>query len=176
MQRSIPSPAPQPSLARKVRFLTDPKTYPHAPKAVRVIETHMSYVFLAGSLVYKLKKPVRFPHLDFSTPEQRKRMVRKEIRLNRRLAPDVYLGERALHVDVAGALSLGGEGRSVDWLVEMRRLPGDRTLNEMIVDMSIVAIAQTQKPPTYAASPATEPITRESPAILVFCFARMRPF
>ncbi|GBQ30216.1 hypothetical protein HLH34_10750 [Gluconacetobacter azotocaptans] len=109
------------SLERKVRFLSRPQSYAGASETVVARETHMSWVFLAGPRVYKLKKPVRFPYLDFSTLDRRADACRAEDRLNRRLAPDVYLGVVPL-VEGASGLAIGGAGRVVDWLVVMRRL------------------------------------------------------
>ena len=109
------------ALAAKVDFLSRPDAYDPRPAGVVRRETHMSWVFLAGNEVYKLKKPVRFPYLDFSTLARREAACRAELRLNRRLAPDVYLGVLPL-VERAGKLSIDGEGAPVDWLVKMKRL------------------------------------------------------
>jgi uncharacterized protein len=99
-----------------------------------VIETHMAYVFLTDELAYKLKKPVSFEFLDFSTAPLRRHVCEEEVRLNRRLAPDVYLGVLPLVRDVGGALHVGmkPEAEPVDWLVKMRRLPSDRMLDQVI--------------------------------------------
>lgn len=118
--------------ARKVAHLSRPEAYAARPARVDVLETHMSWVFLAGRLVYKLKKPVRHDVLDFSTLEKRCRFCEEEVRLNRRLAPDVYLGAVPLGVDEQGELKLEGAGRSVDWLVKMRRLPAACMLDVML--------------------------------------------
>ena len=102
-----------------------------AVQAVETIETHMSWVFLAGEHVLKMKKPVRYPFLDFSTLAAREFDCREELRLNARLAPGVYLGLMALQ-ERGGGLALVPEaqlptaGRTVDWLVLMRRLPARR--------------------------------------------------
>lgn len=107
------------------------------PTAVEVVETHMSWVFLAGDGVFKLKKPVRYPFLDFSTPSARAAACREEVRLNARLAPGIYRGLMALQRH-AGALRVVPEGQAdpaaetVDWLVWMRRLPRERTLDRLI--------------------------------------------
>ena len=93
----------------------------------------MSWVFLAGDRVYKLKKPVRFPYLDFSTLGRREHACRAELRLNRRLAPDVYLDVVSLTHSRRG-LVLDGEGEPVDWLVCMRRLDERFTLDRLILD------------------------------------------
>lgn len=126
--------AAAPSLAEKLRFLSDRFAYAHAPARVDVVETHMSYVFLADDRVYKLKKPVRYPFLDFSTIDARERNCREEARLNRRLAPGVYLGVVPLGFDAARGLALGGDAPAVDWLVEMRRLPQEDMLDRLILE------------------------------------------
>jgi aminoglycoside phosphotransferase family enzyme len=120
-----------PSLAEKVAFLGRSDAYPHAPAEVQARETHMSWVFLAGALAYKLKKPVRFPFLDFSTVERREAACRAELALNHRLAADVYLDVVPLTAGSVG-LAVGGSGAVVDWLVVMRRLDENRTLERAI--------------------------------------------
>jgi aminoglycoside phosphotransferase family enzyme len=129
---------PASDLAAKVRYLSTPAAYPHGPEAVEAIETHMAWVFLAGDQAFKLKKPVRYEYLDFSTLERREHDCREEVRLNRRLAADVYLGLFALVRTAGPALALRAErelrpGEAVaDWLVHMRRLPADRMLDRAI--------------------------------------------
>src|SRR5687767_13151729 len=76
-----------PGAAEKVAFLSRPDSYPVATRGVDVKETHMSWVFLTDTQAWKLKKPVRYDYLDFSTPEARLRNCEEEVRLNRRLAP-----------------------------------------------------------------------------------------
>lgn len=120
------------SLEAKLGLLARPDAYPEAPSRVDVVETHMSWVFLTDSHAYKLKKPVRYDYLDFSTVEARRLDCEAEVRLNRRLAADVYLGMVPLVLDAAGRLSLGGAGETVDWLVRMRRLPADRMLDHLL--------------------------------------------
>ena len=122
------------SLAEKVCFLSDPASYAHAPRKVRVVETHMSFVFIADAKSYKLKKPVRFFFLDFSTLKSREAMCREELRLNRRLAPDVYLNVRALTASSTGVLAISGGGATVDWLIEMRSLPERQMLDVMLAE------------------------------------------
>ena len=121
-----------PSIDEKVAFLSRPDAYPHRPSFVSVKETHMSWVFLAGSLVYKLKKPVAYPFLDFTTLEARERNCREELRLNARLAERVYLDVISLHMDPSGGLSFEAAGPVADWLVRMRRLPAGRMLDVLI--------------------------------------------
>ncbi len=120
------------SLHQKIAFLSEPAAYPHHPAEVTAIETHMSWIFLAGERVYKLKKPVSFPFLDFSTLEKRRRNCAEEFVVNREMAPETYLRILPLTVAPDGTLALDGGGRPVEWLIEMQRLPDDRTLESAL--------------------------------------------
>lgn len=120
-------------LTEKVRFLSNSQAYASAPRRVEARETHMSWIFLAGDRVYKLKKPVRRPHLDFSTISKRKFFCEEELRLNRRLAAQTYLRVVPLLRLPSGTLTLGGGGRVCDWLVEMKRLPEAAMLDALIL-------------------------------------------
>lgn len=113
-------------LQDKVAFL-DRLAEAANPDRTPSYETHMSWVFMVGDRAFKLKKPVRLPYLDLTTLQRREAACRAELRLNRRLAPDVYLGVAPLRLG-AGGLSIGGEGRTVDWLVQMRRLDDAQSL------------------------------------------------
>jgi uncharacterized protein len=96
---------------------------------VDVHETHISWVFLAADRAYKLKKPLVLPFLDYGTPQRRREMCEEEVRLNRRLAPDLYLGVRAVAASPDGlVLAAEDDPRAVDYLVEMRRFDEQRTL------------------------------------------------
>ncbi|MCW8807960.1 MAG: hypothetical protein OQK79_07595 [Rhodanobacter sp.] len=122
----------KPGLPAKVAFLRQPASYPERPATVDVLETHMSWLFMTEQHVYKLKKPFHHDVIDYSTLAARRRCCRSELRLNRRLAPEVYLAVVPLTVDRAGCLALAGAGRSIDWLVKMRRLPADMTLEQRL--------------------------------------------
>lgn len=119
-------------LAVKIEFLLQPASYLEPTRGVNAIETHMSWVFLTDLYAYKLKKPIRLAFLDFSTLERRKHYCDEEIRLNRRLAPAVYIGTVPITVGATGKMSLGGAGSAVDWLVKMHRLPASRMLDQAI--------------------------------------------
>lgn len=121
-----------PTLEEKVRFLSQPSAYPGVTSSVVSQETHMSWVFLTQDRAFKLKKPVRYPYLDFRSLDARERYCREEIRLNSRLARGIYLGVRPLKVTQSDVLTLEEDGRVVDWLVEMRRLPADRMLDVLL--------------------------------------------
>ncbi|PWG64249.1 hypothetical protein [Sediminicurvatus halobius] len=120
--------------AERVAFLRDPNSYPGDVRHVETRETRMSWVFLTRERVYKLKKPIRDRWLDLTTPEARERNAREEVRLNRRLAPDVYIGTARLTVGAGGELAIDGAGESIDWLVVMRRLPDERMLDRLIIE------------------------------------------
>jgi aminoglycoside phosphotransferase family enzyme/predicted kinase len=111
-----------------VAALARPETYAHRPARVEHVQTHISHVFLAGPHVYKLKKAVRFPFVDLSTPERRRHYAEEEVRLNRRLAAPVYRGVVPVTREADGALALGGAGTPVEHVVWMRRLPADAML------------------------------------------------
>ena len=110
----------------KVAFLTT------LPGVEQVIETHMAFVFLTDAFAFKLKKPVSFGYFDHRTLAARAWACAEEVRLNRALAGDVYIGTVPL-VTVETHLALGGDGPVVDWLVHMRRLPADRMLDALIM-------------------------------------------
>jgi aminoglycoside phosphotransferase family enzyme len=126
-------------LDEKVAFLRDPRSYPAPPARIDMRQTHMSYVFLTADEAYKLKRPVRYPFLDFSTLAARAASCRAEVALNRRLAPDVYLGVVPLTRAPDGRIALGGEGVVIDWLVRMRRLPAERMLDALIIERRLDA-------------------------------------
>src|SRR5579875_3512567 len=128
------------SLPPLVQALLDPAAYPDAPASVEFVQTHISFVFLAGAWVYKLKKPVDFGFLDYSTPELRRRACEDEVRLNRRLSPDVYVGVVPVTA-ASGRIRIGGEVEPLDWAVQMRRLPADRMLETMLAEGTVPADA-----------------------------------
>jgi aminoglycoside phosphotransferase family enzyme len=120
--------APAPELPE---VLLRPEAYPHPADDLRLHETHISWVILAGPYGYKVKKPVNLGFLDFSDVERRAADCADEVRLNRRLCPDVYLGVCWL-VERDDALSVGGDGRPVEPMVQMRRLPADGMLPHLL--------------------------------------------
>lgn len=116
--------------------LCDPGLWPNPAGPVEVIHTHASAVLLAGEHVYKLKKPVNFGFLDYSTLERRKAMCEAEVALNRRLAPDVYLG--VVPITLAdGKVAIGGGGKIIEYAVHMRRLDDALTLGHRVQDHSL---------------------------------------
>ena len=124
-------------ISTKVAFLSRPSGYADRPARVEAIQTHMSWVFLTDRFFYKLKKPVKLEFLDFSTLERRHLNCLEELRLNCRLARDIYLEVLPLTVCDSGQLELGGDGEPVDWLVKMRRLPREYMLDEAIAGQKV---------------------------------------
>lgn len=121
---------------RLLARLAEPACYPHAPRRVHIVQTHLSVVCLADDLVYKLKKAVTLPFVDFATLTQRRQACRDEVRLNRRLCPDVYLGTASLRPgpDGVGFAPTGDDDGpdDLDVAVVMRRLPQERMLDELL--------------------------------------------
>lgn len=115
-----------------VQTLLQPGFYPHRPARVDLVQTHISFLFLAGEEVYKVKKPVDFGFLDFTTLEKRQFYCNEEVRLNRRLAPEVYLSVAPIHASPGKTLTLAPEGPVVEYAVRMRRLPQDRMLKALL--------------------------------------------
>lgn len=114
-----------------ITALTDPAAYRSPVAAVEVIETHISWVLLAGEHAFKLKKPVVLPFADFGSLAARRHYCEEEVRLNRRLAPQVYLGvvpitgsEESPHVE--------GDGAAIEYAVKMRRFEQDALFSRLL--------------------------------------------
>lgn len=114
-----------------VAAMMRPEFYPKPPGEITHKETHISHIFLAGESVYKVKKPVRFAFLDFSTLAKRRHFLQEELRLNRRLAPSVYLGVMPIGFD-DGGWRLGGWSEPAEYTLVMRRLPDKRMLDFLL--------------------------------------------
>lgn len=114
-------------LKELIAALIRPSAYPFAVDQVEVRQTHISVVFLAGPWAYKIKKPVAFSFVDFSTLEKRRYYCERELVLNRRLAPEVYRGVVPI-AETGHGLELEGSGPVVEWAVKMVRLPDQATL------------------------------------------------
>lgn len=141
------SPSPEASadasLQEKVAALRSSQAYAERPRSIDAIETHFAWVFLADEFAFKLKKPMRVEFLQLATLAERRFNCSEEIRLNRRLAPDVYLDVVPLKRGAGGSLHVGGEGVVVDWLVKMRRLPVTGMLDTAIASGTVSCAALT---------------------------------
>lgn len=114
-----------------IKDLLDPEAYPEPTASVELVQTHISYILLTPVFVYKIKKPVDFGFLDFTTLDKRLHFCNEEVRLNKRLAPGVYLGVVGVNDD-GGRARLEGSGKVTDYAVKMRRLNEDTILEEML--------------------------------------------
>ena len=167
--------------AETVRLLEDPAT--HGGQGVRRIDTHASAVFLTDTRAYKLKRAVTYPYLDFATLAQRRQAVAAELRLNRRTAPDLYLGARPVVRTGDGRLALGDlqvdgpdpdavAGTLVDWLVELARFDEDGLLDRVAADGRLDASTVDRLADAVAdlharAEPASEPGGAQSLALVI---------
>ena len=115
-----------------------PSIYPERPPRVEFVQTQISYVLIAGELVYKIKKPVDMGFLDYSTLEKRLVMCRKEVELNRRLSKDIYLGVVPITSE-NGAYAIDGNGKIEEYAVKMRRLPQDAMLDVLLKQNKVTA-------------------------------------
>jgi len=120
-------------MARKTinQALLDPEAYPHKPQNIELVQTQMSFVFLAGKYVYKIKKPVNLGYLDYTTLEKRHFFCYQELELNRRLCPDAYLAVVPI-VEEKGGLRIEGRGKAIEYAVKMNQLPRDRMMDVLL--------------------------------------------
>lgn len=132
------------SLPPLISQMLDPAFYPHpVQEPLQLIQTHVSYVILTGEYAYKIKKPVNFGFLDYSTIEQRRHFCEEELRLNRLGAAELYLD--VLPVTAAG---INGEGEAIEYVVKMRQFPQDTLLMAMfergeLAEEQVVELAKT---------------------------------
>lgn len=116
----------------QITFLSSPAAYPEPTSAVQHLQTHISHIFLTDCYAYKIKKPVDFGFLNFTTLEKRRFYCHEELRLNRRLSPDIYLEVVALRDDGQGGLTFFGEGAVREYAVKMRRMPAERIMARLL--------------------------------------------
>ena len=105
--------------------------YPEPTDKVELVQTHISFVFLTDNYVYKIKKPVNFGFLDFSTLEKRKHYCEREVDLNKRLSPDTYLGVLPVTLD-NDTVAIDGKGQTIEYAVKMRRLPMENLMIRLL--------------------------------------------
>jgi hypothetical protein len=143
---------------RLVDALQRPETFDEPVDDIQYIQTHISHVVLAGRYAYKIKKPLNLGFLDFSTLAQRRHCCEEELRLNRRLAPDLYLEV----VQITGSLDtprLGGDGPVLEYAVKMRRFPQSEMLSEKLPDRQTLHRLAAQVAAFHLAIPAADPAT-----------------
>jgi aminoglycoside phosphotransferase family enzyme len=120
-------------MARKTinQALLNPEAYPHKPQKIELVQTQMSFIFLTGEYVYKIKKPVNLGYLDYTTLEKRHFFCHQELELNRRLCPDVYLAVVPI-IEERGRLRIEERGKAIEYAVKMKQLPQDRMMDVLL--------------------------------------------
>ncbi len=117
-------------------YLQNPKLYGSSVSSVEIIQTHISCVVLTGAYAYKIKKPVNFGFLDFSTLEKRKFYCEEEIRLNKRLCPNIYIGVVPI-TQTKNTLQLNGTGKTIEYVVKMKQFPQNQIMTHLLKDEKI---------------------------------------
>ncbi len=133
-------------LPELVEALLEPKAYPETPGKIELVQTQMSFVFLTDDYVYKVKKAVNLGYLDYTTQEKRQFYCQREVELNRRLCPEVYLGVVPITRD-RGTILIEGRGEIIEHAVKMRRLPQQAMMdvllaNNQLTPKMITSVAQ----------------------------------
>ncbi len=119
-----------------VEGLLNPSSYPEEAGKIEIVQTHISFVFLTDKYAYKIKKPVNFGFLDFSNLEKRHIYCEKELVLNRRLCPEIYLEVLPI-TKTDDLLKIGGEGEPVEYALKMKRLPQNRIMTQLLQEGKI---------------------------------------
>jgi hypothetical protein len=118
-----------------VDALLTPEAYPEDTGKIELIQTHISFVFLTKKFVYKVKKAVNFGFLDFSTLEKRRFFCEKELELNRRLCPDIYL--EVVPINKSNVIKIKGSGETVEYALKMKRLPQEKIMTVLLSDKKV---------------------------------------
>jgi hypothetical protein len=120
-------------MARKTinQVLLNPQAYPHKPQKIELVQTQMSFIFLAGDFAYKVKKEVNLGYLDYTTLEKRHFFCHQELELNRRLCPGAYLAVVPI-VEEKGGLRIEGRGKAIEYAVKMKQLPQERMMDVLL--------------------------------------------
>ncbi len=119
-----------------IQALLDPGAYPHPAPKITHLQTHISHILLTGGLVYKIKKPVDFGFLDFTTLAKRRYFCFQEVALNRRLTKGIYLGVVKITRD-GGRPVINGKGRVLEYAVLMKEMPQERMMNRLLVENKV---------------------------------------
>lgn len=118
-------------LPETIQALLNPGAYPTLPDKIEMVQTQMSFVFITGDLVYKIKKPVNLGYLDYTTLDNRHFFCCREVELNQRLCPDTYLGVVSITGN-DGDIRIEGKGRTLEYAVKMRHLPREGMMNVLL--------------------------------------------
>lgn len=144
-----------------IDFLTRGESY-GLSGPVKIIETHISIVFLIDGLAFKLKRAVKLPYVDFSTPELRLAFCHREVELNRRATPELYLGVRQITREADGSLAFDGKGEMIDAVVEMQRFAQHSLFERMAAEGKLTTAMMEDTAEIVAAFHATAPVVHET--------------
>lgn len=128
-------------MEKLIKAMLKADAYEEDVKNVELMQTHISWVFLTGKHAYKIKKPVNLGFCDFSTLEKRKLYCEREVEINKRLSPSLYLGVVPI-TQAKGKIKIKGEGKIVEYAVKMRQLPQERILSNLLVNVGTLLIGQ----------------------------------
>lgn len=118
-----------------VEALMKPEAYDEDPGTIELIQTHISFLFLTRKFVYKVKKAVNFEFLDFTTLEKRRFFCGKELELNRRLCPEMYL--EVVPINKLKIIKIKGEGETIEYAVKMKRMPQERIMSKLLEENKV---------------------------------------
>ncbi len=118
-----------------VKAMLTPEAYPEDADKIELIQTHISFVFLTKNYVYKVKKAVNFGFLDFSTLEKRRAFCKKELELNRRLCPEIYL--EVVPINKSKIIRINGSGETIEYALKMKRLPQERIMTVLLKENKV---------------------------------------
>ena len=150
-------------LSQIISAMSNPEIYPEPANEVKMIQTQMSVVFLAGEFVYKVKKPVNLGYVDYTTLERRLTYCQRELELNRRLCPRAYLGVVSITSN-DGGIQIEGDGETVEYAVKMRRLPAESMLDTLLSENKVTTDMMADlavKIADFHASAETNAVTSE---------------
>jgi uncharacterized protein len=118
-----------------VDSLLTPEAYPENPSEIGLIQTHISFVFITNNFAYKVKKAVNFGFLDFSTLDKRRFFCEKELELNRRLCPEVYL--EVVPINKSNIIKIKGSGETIEYALKMKRLPQEKIMTVLLKENKV---------------------------------------
>ena len=124
-------------LPEMVKALLDSKAYPETSQQVELVQTQMSFIFLTDDYVYKVKKPINLGYLDYTTLDKRHFYCQREVELNRRLCPEVYLGVVPI-TQGRGDIIIGGQGEAIEYAVKMRRLSQEAMMDVLLTKNQVL--------------------------------------
>jgi aminoglycoside phosphotransferase family enzyme len=113
-----------------IAALKKPKAYQHNPNRIDLIQTHISFIFIADQFVYKIKKAVNFGFLDFETLTKRKEFCKKELEINKILCKDMYL--EVVPINKSKIIAIKGKGNTIEFAVKMKNIPQEKLMNKLL--------------------------------------------